>query len=324
MNSDRSRSPVFAEDLICVTRVDMESSDTVKQAFVVLVAIIAIAATDIAAQRGAGPGPAEPDSAGAAQGARRGSPASQRPPDTRTPQTYPREQIDAGRTLFVAQCGFCHGRDAAGAGGPDLTRSMLVAEDVRGDRIGPVVRSGRTEQGMPAFPLPDSDLAAIVAFVHDQKAQADTANGDRRTVDPADLETGDAAAGRRYFESACTRCHSATGDLAGVATRLQPLALLQRMLYPRPTPPGRAGGAPARVPQMVTLTLPSGQVVEGRLAYRDEFTIALTDADGWYRSWPTSQVTFTVNDPLQAHIDQLAKYTDGDMHDVRAYLQTLR
>ena len=301
----------------------MQSSDIVKHARAVLVAFVLFGATHLAAQRGAGPGPAAP-AAGAAQGPRRGSPASQRPPDTRTPQTYPREQIDAGRTLFGAQCGFCHGRDAAGgAGGPDLTRSMLVAEDVRGDRIGPVVRSGRTDQGMPAFSLADGDLAAIVAFVHDQKAQADTANGDRRTVDPADLETGDAAAGRRYFETACTRCHSATGDLAGVATRLQPLALLQRMLYPRATPPGR-GGAPAPAPQTVTVTLRSGQVVEGRLAYRDEFTIALTDADGWYRSWPTSQATFTVNDPLRAHIDQLAKYTDGDMHDVRAYLQTLR
>ena len=301
----------------------MESSDTVKQAFVVVVAIVAVAATGIAAQRGAGPGPIEPGTA--VQAPRRGSPASQRPPDTRTPQTYPREQIDAGRTLFVAQCGFCHGRDAAGgAGGPDLTRSMLVAEDVRGDRIGPVVRTGRTQQGMPPFSLAEADLAAIVAFVHDQKAQADTANGDRRTVDPADLQTGDAAAGRRYFETACTRCHSATGDLAGVATRLQPLALLQRMLYPRPAPQGRAGGTSTPAPQTVTVTSRSGQVVEGRLAYRDEFTIALTDAGGWYRSWPTSQVTFTVNDPLQAHIDQLAKYTDRDMHDVQAYLQTLR
>jgi cytochrome c oxidase cbb3-type subunit 3 len=298
----------------------------VKQALAVLVAILVVAAIDIAAQRGAGPGPAAPGAAGAAaQGPRRGSPASQRPPETRTPQTYTRERIDAGRTAFAAQCGFCHGRDAAGgAGGPDLTRSMLVADDVRGDRIGPVVRSGRTAQGMPAFSVPDAELAAVVAFVHDQKAQADTANGDRRTVDPADLQTGNAAAGRRYFETSCTRCHSATGDLAGVATRYQPLALLQRMLYPRPAAPGRADGAPARVPQTVTVTLPSGQSVEGRLAYRDEFTIALTDAGGWYRSWPTSQVTSTVNDPLQAHIDQLAKYTDGDMHDVRAYLQTLR
>jgi cytochrome c oxidase cbb3-type subunit 3 len=72
------------------------------------------------------------------------------------------------------------------------------------------------------------------------------------------------------------------------------------------------------------VTLSSGEVITGRLAYRDEFTIALTDAGGWYRAWPVRQVKFQINDPLQAHVDQLGKYTDGDMHDVLAYLQTLR
>ena len=167
------------------------------------------------------------------QGRGQTSPASQRPPQTKVPQDYPAEQIEAGRTLFASQCGFCHGRDAAGgAGGPDLTRSTLVAEDVRGDQIGPVVRAGRPAQGMPAFALSDADLAAIVAFIHDQK----TPGGHRQRRAPqcrrADLQTGNAAAGRRYFDAACARCHSPTGDLAGVAARFQGLALLQRMLYP--------------------------------------------------------------------------------------------
>jgi cytochrome c oxidase cbb3-type subunit 3 len=88
------------------------------------------------------------------------------------------------------------------------------------------------------------------------------------------------------------------------------------MLYPGP---GREGSK-ARV----TVTLASGEVVTGKLAYRDEFTIALTDVNGWYRAWPVAKVKFVVNDPLQAHVDQLGKYTDGDMHDVFAYLQSLR
>jgi cytochrome c oxidase cbb3-type subunit 3 len=304
----------------------MRTSEPMKHALVVLAAsMVALTAANAAAQRGAGPAPGAAAPAATPQAPRRGSPASERPPETKTPQSYPREQIDAGRAVFGAQCGFCHGRDAAGgAGGPDLTRSPLVAEDVRGDRIAPVVRTGRAAQGMPPFALAEADLAAMVAFIHDQKAQVDTANGDRRTVDAADLQTGNAEAGRRYFEVSCSRCHSATGDFAGLAGRVLPLALLQRMLYPRPIPAGSGGGAPAPVPQTVSVTLPSGQVIEGRLAYRDEFTIALTDASGWYRSWPIGQVKFTVNDPLQAHIEQLARYTDGDMHDVLAYLQTLR
>jgi cytochrome c oxidase cbb3-type subunit 3 len=237
------------------------------------------------------------------------------------PQEYLPAQIEAGRTQFASQCGFCHGRDAAGgAGGTDLTRSTLVAEDVRGDRLGPVIRSGRPAQGMPPFAMSDADLAAIVAFIHDQKRQADNSVGGRRSVDPSDLQTGDAAAGKLYFDRACARCHSATGDLAHVATRHQGLTLLQRMLYP-----GNAGrgGAPGRVPT-VTVTLASAEVISGTLAYRDEFTIALTDASGWYRSWPASQVKFSIDDPLQAHVEQLGKYTDDDMHDVLAYLQALR
>jgi cytochrome c oxidase cbb3-type subunit 3 len=259
----------------------------------------------------------------AAQGRGQGSPASVRPPQTAVAQQYPAEQIATGRTRFAAQCGFCHGRDAGGGDtGPDLTRSGLVASDVRGDQIAPLLRSGRPDKGMPAFTLPDADVTAIVAFVHDQKTQADNAVGGRRTVDAADLQTGNAAAGKRYFDGACARCHAAAGDLSGVATRLPPLTLLQRMLYPAAIA-GR-GGDPSRVPQRVTVTLRSGQQVTGALAYRDEFTIALIDASGWQRSWPTAGVTVAVDDPLQAHVEQLAKYTDADMHDVLAYLQTLK
>lgn len=282
-------------------------------------ALLGICTDALVAQRGAGPAPAPPVQTPAGRG--EASPASQRPPQTTVPQSFPREQVETGRTQFASQCGFCHGRDAAGgAGGPDLTRSVLVAEDVRGDRLGPFIRSGRPDRGMPAFPLPDSDLAAVVAFIHDQKSQADRSVGGRRRVDATDLESGDAAAGKRYFEAACVRCHSATGDLAGVATRHQGLTLLQRMLYPSAAGRGSSG----RAPQTVTVTLPSGQAITGRLAYRDEFIIAITDPAGWHRSWPASQVTFTLDDPLQAHVEQLGKYSDDDMHNVLAYLQTLR
>ena len=237
-----------------------------------------------------------------------------RPADA-TPQTYPTELVRAGQPIFAAQCGFCHGRDAMGGEtGPDLTRAPLVSADVRGVKIGPVVRTGRVDKGMPAFTLGDADVAAIVAFIHDQKIKSESP-GARRSVNAADLQTGNADAGRQYFNGAgrCATCHSPTGDLAGVAKRLQGLELLQRMLYP-----SRARGA------TVTVRLPSGELVAGALAYRDEFTIALTDAEGRYRSWPAGQVTFTVDNPLEAHADQLGRYTDDDMHDVLAYLQTLR
>jgi cytochrome c oxidase cbb3-type subunit 3 len=203
------------------------------------------------------------------------SPASLPRPQTVIPQTYPVEQIQAGEVRFTAQCGFCHGRDAAGGEtGPDLTRSPLVAEDTRGDRIGPLLRSGRPDQGMPAFDLSVTDRDAIVAFIHNQKTKFEALGGGRRSVDATSLATGDAQAGRRYFNGAggCSKCHSPTGDLAGIATRYQGLILLQRMLYPT--------GRPAPKRPVVTLKLASGQTVTAPLASEDEFTIVILDPSG--------------------------------------------
>jgi mono/diheme cytochrome c family protein len=245
------------------------------------------------------------------------SPAALPPPPTATSQSYSPELVRAGQPIFSAQCGFCHGRDAMGGEtGPDLTRAAMVAADVRGDRIGPLVRNGRVDKGMPAFTLGDGDLAALVAFVHDQKTKAESLTGGRRAVDAADLQTGNVEAGKRFFDGACSKCHSPSGDLAGIAGRLEGLALLQRMLYPA----GAAAASHARV----TVTEPSGEIVVGSLASRDEFTIALTDPSGAYRAFSLSQVKFIVDDPLRAHVEQLGKYTDADMHNVLAYLQTLR
>ena len=238
------------------------------------------------------------------------------------PQSPPSPQVQAGQALFAAQCAFCHGRDAAGGEtGPDLTSSEIVEKDVDGNEIGPVVRTGRSDRGMPQFNLTDADLAAIVAFIHDEKTKAESRPGRRRNVQPEDLQTGNADEGKHYFNGAggCSKCHSPTGDLAGVANRLRGLALLQSMLYPKPRKSDPAGS-----PATVTVTLPTGQTVTGKLAYQDEFVIGLTDSSGWYRSWFKNGVKFKVVNPLEAHSEQLGKYTDETMHNMLAYLQTLR
>jgi cytochrome c oxidase cbb3-type subunit 3 len=260
---------------------------------------------------------------GQAKGAPRNpaqSPASQPGPKTATPQSYPVEQVQAGELRFTSQCGFCHGRDATGGEtGPDLTRSELVAEDVRGNKIGPVLRAGRPDKGMPAFALSEADASAIVAFLHDQKTKFETLGGGRRAVDTADLTTGDATAGRLYFNGAggCSGCHSVTGDLARIATRYQGLTLLQRMLYP-------TAGKPAPARPKVTVTLTTGKKISGRLASEDEFTIVVLDPAGARKTFEKLAVEFKIDDPMSAHFDQLGKYTDQDMHDVFAYLGTLK
>ena len=232
-----------------------------------------------------------------------------------------------GESLFQAQCGFCHGRDATGgASGPDLTDSELVAQDRAGNKLGPVIRTGRPERGMPGFPLSDSDLKAVVDYIHARKLAVDKNPGRRRRVTIADLSTGNVEAGRAYFNGAggCATCHSPTGDLAGVGARYRGLGLLMRFLYPTA---GNAtqlpGGKPRSNPVTVKVTLPSGETVSGPLVFRDEFTIALRDANGWFRSWPQSSVKVAIEDPLHAHAAQLGKYTDDDVHNLFAFLQTL-
>ena len=240
---------------------------------------------------------------------------TRQPSKTATPQIYPPELVKSGETVYQQNCTFCHGRDAGGGEtGPDLTHSKLVADDVKGDKIGDVVRNGRVEKGMPRFNFSDAEMAGLAAFIHDQRAKAASQVGGRRGVDVEDLQTGNVEAGRKYFNGAgtCSQCHSATGDLADIASRYQGLKLMQRLLYPR--------NAPAKI----TVTLPSGKTVSGTLAYQDEFTVGLRDASDWYQSWPITQVKYKVDAPAEIHADLLAKYTDDDIHNLMAYLQTLR
>jgi cytochrome c oxidase cbb3-type subunit 3 len=228
-------------------------------------------------------------------------------------KSYPVALVQAGDALFQQNCSFCHGRNAGGgAGGTDLRDSKLVTEDADGDKIGAVVRSGRPEKGMPHFDFSDQQTASLVAFIHTQQNNALTWG--RRSVDASDLQTGNAEAGRTYFngEGGCSNCHSPTGDLAGVALRYQGLALEQRMLYPRDAKSN------------VTVTLASGQTIRGSLEYLDEFTVGMVDPAGAYRSWPTSDVKYSVDAPVNAHVELLGKYSDNDVHNLIAYLQTLR
>jgi cytochrome c oxidase cbb3-type subunit III len=230
-------------------------------------------------------------------------------------KSYPPSLIQSGRDLFRQDCSFCHGRDAGGGeSGPDLTRSKLVTEDVDGDKIGPVVRNGRPDKGMPRFNRSDQQIASLTAFIHVQLYLALTRTGGRKGVDVADLQTGNVEAGKKYFTGAggCSTCHSPTGDLAGIASRFSGLGLEEQMLYPR------------HAKSKVTVTPASGQAITGTLAYLDEFTVGLTDATGVYRSWRTGDVQYKVDAPVNAHVELFPKYTDDDIHNLMAYLQTLR
>ena len=227
--------------------------------------------------------------------------------------------LDRGRKLFEQSCGFCHGPDATGARGPDLVRSPLVAHDVNGNLIGEVIRRGRPDKGMPPIAaMTDEQVADIAAFLHARAAEAIGSSRVPKSYPVEKLLTGNADAGKAFFNGAggCKNCHSPTGDLAAIATKYSPIELEAHMLYP--------GGRQATAQATAVVTLPSGEQIKGPLEHVDDFMISLRDASGWYRSFSRDRVKVEVHDPLTAHRELLGKLTQAEVHNLFAYLETLR
>jgi len=220
------------------------------------------------------------------------------------------EAAERGQKVYAQACAFCHGPNATGAEGPDLLRSALVLHDDNGEKIGPFLQKGRPDKGMPAFAnMTEAQARDIAEFLHMRVEAA----ANRFGYKLQNVVTGDAKAGANYFDKQCKACHSATGDLAHVG-RTDPADLQARFLYPdRNTPPVKA-----------TVTLASGETVSGTLKRLDDFDISLVDATGDYRSFARDAVKLTLKDPLEGHRELLAKYSDADMHNILAYLVTLK
>jgi cytochrome c oxidase cbb3-type subunit 3 len=234
---------------------------------------------------------------------------------TAWPQAEVRDPaIERGHKQFGQACGFCHGPDATGARGPDLVRSPLVAHDVKGDLIGEVIRHGRPDKGMPAMPLTDAQASDIAAFLHARAAEALSSSGLPSAYPVEKLLTGNADTGKVFFNGAggCNKCHSPTGDLDKVAQKYSPMELEAHMLYPE----GRH--------TTVVVTLPSGEQIKGPLAHVDDFEIALRDSSGWYRSFYRDRVKVELQDALAAHRELLGRLTQTDVHNLFAYLESLK
>ena len=236
--------------------------------------------------------------------------------------------VERGGKLYVTNCGGCHGATArGGVGAPDLVRSILVLDDEKGILISPVLRNGRPEQGMPASNLSEAQIADVVAWLHVQTYAA----GHRATYAFQDVLTGDPKRGEAYFQSAgtCHTCHSPTGDLKGIGSRYDAFTLQARWLNPRGGRGGRGDRGAAgssRSAITVTVTPASGPPVSGTLDRVDDFNVSLHDASGDYHSFTREGATprVEIHDPLKAHGDLLAKYTDADIHNITAYLVTLK
>jgi len=240
-------------------------------------------------------------------------------------------QIARGKTLYGVSCQGCHGTDLRGGdiGGPNLLRSQVALSDLDGELIVPIIQGGRQDSGMPAIPMSVEDAKAVAAFVRSVVGTIGR-QGMPPSVGkaPPTIVVGDANAGRVFFEAKCAGCHSATGDLQGIATRIPDPKTLQNTWVSGGNRARRMGASPAASSHPVTarIELPSGASVEGRLIRMDDFLVTIALADGSERTFRRDGDVpkVEVHDPLKAHRDLLATYTDANMHDVTAYLVTLK
>jgi mono/diheme cytochrome c family protein len=232
---------------------------------------------------------------------------------------------ERGKATYAAQCVSCHGPTARGTDkGANLIRSPLMLRDRYGSAIGPFLKRGHpTQTGTPSGSLTETEITDLSHYIW-QRIN-DTLQGSP-AYEARDVLTGDPKAGQAYFngEGRCRNCHSPSGDLAGYGARYRPVDIQQRFVFPS-TATGRGGSAATRPKVRVTLTMPDSTTIEGVLVSLDDFHVALRDTAGEYRSFTrTAGMKVVKHDPYAPHVELLDRLTDKAMHDVVAYLETLK
>jgi len=240
---------------------------------------------------------------------------------------------DRGRTVYIAECITCHGNKARGGDnavpanqrGPDLIRSMVVLKDRYGSMLGAFLKGNHPMQsGRTSASLTGAQAIDLSHFLH-AKVNETLRSGPYSK--PINVLTGDATAGAAYFNGAggCAKCHNVTADLAGIATKYDPVALQQKFLFPRTFASSRGGGGGRNNTITVTVTPASGPSISGTVVNLDDFNVALRDSDGEYHSWKrTAALKVEKHDPYAAHAEMLDRFTDRNIHDIVAYLETLK
>lgn len=225
------------------------------------------------------------------------------------------ESAQRGRAAFQALgCSNCHGAAAEGDSGPDLLRSSLVRRDPCGSDIKRSITEGHGGAPRPAVPPNEAQIYQIVDYIHRRIDETDFNPLYSRAEVERMLLTGNPVAGRAYFEGAggCSGCHSPTGDLKAIASKYDAVTLELRLI------------SPAADRRRATVTLSSGQTFQGQLLSIDAFDVSISGEDGWRQTWPRTVVKVDVQDPLAAHWDLIDKYSNVVIHDLLAYLETLK
>jgi len=228
---------------------------------------------------------------------------------------------ERGKRVYIQDCITCHGASARGSqSGPDIVRSLVVLKDRYGSTLGPFIRKGHPTQGTNPASFTDAQIQDLADFIHLKVEETLRISPNFRAQN---VLTGNAKDGQAFFNGAgkCNTCHSVTGDLKGIGAKYEAIDLQQRFLFPKPS--GFAGRNTK--PVTVTVTPASGPAITGVLDKLDDFNVSLRDSAGEYHGFTRSPgLKVQVNDPYQAHAELLDVYTDKNMHDITAYLETLK
>jgi putative heme-binding domain-containing protein len=215
--------------------------------------------------------------------------------------------VRVGTALFRERCAECHGTDAKGVAGHDLTR--LWTSGTTDERVFRTIREGVPNTIMPSSSAPDDEVWAVVSYLR-------SLNGAETT----DAASGNADNGERIFWSACGSCHTVNGrggplgpDLSRIAQGQSRELLTRAIRDPNASIPDGY--------QPVTIVTRDGQRIRGARKSEDAFSIQIMDTGGQLRGYLKAGLREVVRDTSSLMPtfgpDRLS---DRDLADVLAFL----
>ena len=228
-----------------------------------------------------------------------------------------------GKQVYDAKCASCHAADLRGAlpDGVNVLRSQPGLTDHGGDHLIPIMMGEDpefTSHSILTNKQDASDVAAYMRSIYAQIGSQGRPPGD--ALKQPNILVGDAGKGQAYFQANCAKCHSAEGDLKGIGTKVAAPKMLQSTWLR-----GQRFGVSVP-PTTVSITQVGKPAIDGSLIHIDDFLVTLKMQDGSVKTITRDGAVpkVVVKDPLEAHRTMLPKIKDTDIHDVTAYLVTLK
>jgi len=215
-----------------------------------------------------------------------------------------------GPALFRERCADCHGADAKGDRGPDVTR--LWMNDGADERAMKTIRTGVAGSIMPPSSAPDEEIRAIVAYL--------------RSISVAKTEaiSGNATSGEAVFAANCAQCHRINGRGGYLGPDLSRIAGSQsNQVLTRAIRDASASFASGYEP--VTLVTRDGRQIRGTRKAEDAFSIQIMDLQGRLRGFEKGDLREVTRDRKSLMPDfGTDRLPDSSLDDLLAYLAKFR